>query len=251
MVSGGQNSISFSYSGLNTSWVPVCDALSALILTYPNKFNWADWGKGKLRMAVQRGSGGYSYTYSLDKSKHYSSSLESQANKKVKELVNAAYEYAAKSYANAPTYGIIKYFDNWICKNNYYNQIGVDTDKSGHTKEYYYCHSAYGILLKGYGVCESYALAMSRLLDAAGIRNMYVVGYAGGGHAWNYVEMPDGKWYMVDSTWNDGGSSSNGQYLLCGDDGVHKPQGARWIYGKNFKLCAQRRAINQTGENPV
>ena len=54
------------------------------------------------------------------------------------------------------------------------------------TAEYFYCHSCYGILLKGYGVCQSYALAMTRLLDAAGIRNMYVVGTGnGGGHAWN------------------------------------------------------------------
>jgi len=234
MVNGGRNSISLNYSRFNTSWDPICNALSALISTYPNKFNWVDWGNGKLSMSIRYGFGNCSYTYTLGKSKYYSSSLEKAANKKVKELVAEAYDYAATSYPNAPTYGIIKYFNIWICQNNFYNDIGVDTEGSGHKKEYYYCHSCYGILLKGYGVCESYALAMSRLLDAAGIRNIYVVGDAGGGHAWNYVEMPNGKWYMVDSTWNDSGSSASTTYLLCKDDGVHKPQGARWYAGKIF-----------------
>ena len=51
-----------------------------------------------------------------------------------------------------------------------------------------------------------------------------------GGHAWNYIEMPDGSWYLHDSTWNDdenkGGSTE--AYLLCADDGKHIPTGNRW-----------------------
>lgn len=73
---------------------------------------------------------------------------------------------------------------------------------------------------------------MSRLLDAIGIPNLYVVGDAGGGHAWNYVQMPNGSWYMVDSTWNDttniSHTQSSGTYLLVPNDGQHKALGNSW-----------------------
>jgi hypothetical protein len=42
------------------------------------------------------------------------------------------------------------------------------------------------------------------------------VGIAGGGgHAWNYVCLDD-CWYLLDSTWNDGGDYSNDKYFLAG-----------------------------------
>ena len=176
----------------------------------------------------------------MDKSKYYSGTLNSKAKTQIQTLANAAQQYAVEQYPQAPVYGIITYFDDWICANNYYNYTGTETitnktpDKT--RKIYYYCHSAYGILLNGYGVCESYAKAMSRLLDAIGIPNTYVVGVAGGGHAWNYVQMPDGNWYMVDSTWNDDGLS-NRKYLLVPDDGRHIPTGTGWTNEKTkFKF---------------
>ena len=58
---------------------------------------------------------------------------------------------------------------------------------------------------------------------------MYAVGYVDSpdaGHAWNYVQMPDGKWYLLDSTWNDTGAA--GQYLLCADDGHHDVTGTQY-----------------------
>lgn len=53
-------------------------------------------------------------------------------------------------------------------------------------------------------VCEGYAEAFKMLCDREGIPCVIVVGDAnGGGHAWNYVKMEDGKWYAVDLTWDD------------------------------------------------
>lgn len=219
------------------------NAISALINTYPNRFNWMDRGTGGFSIYYKYSGGKWTYKTVVTKSKHYSKSLESSANKKVSALVKSATEYAAATYPSCPTYGMIEYFDKWICENNYYNNTGTATDtatRKGST--YYYCHSAYGILLKGYGVCESYALAMSRLLDAAGIRNLYVVGDAGGGHAWNYVQMPDGKWYLLDSTWNDRGSSSSKSYFLVKDDGVHTATGKGFGSGKNFTFPGRNSA---------
>ena len=56
-------------------------------------------------------------------------------------------------------------------------------------------------------VCEGYAEAFKMLCNREGIPCVIVVGDAnGGGHAWNYVKMEDGKWYAVDLTWDDQGS---------------------------------------------
>lgn len=230
-LTGG--STSFSFQGPSNASAAISQAISAVILTKPAKMDWMDprggWsGKGRYS------GGSVSWTVTVKKSKYYSSSLESKAKSQIKTLAKKAQEYTIKNYPNAPAYGIVKYFDKWICENNYYNYVGVN---GPYEDGYYYCHSSYGILLKGYGVCESYAKALSRLLDSVGIPNVYVVGDAGGGHAWNYVQMPNGNWYMVDSTWNDGGSTSNGRYFLCPNDGRHKATGTYFSNcPRNFKF---------------
>ena len=237
----GNNSFSYVGPYQNFNWELVCHAVSALVLTYPDKMDWAAKpGNIHRRFTYTRGSSTANMVFTLDKSKYYSGSLNSKAKTQIQTLANAAQQYAVEQYPQAPVYGIITYFDDWICANNYYNYTGTETitnktpDKT--RKIYYYCHSAYGILLNGYGVCESYAKAMSRLLDAIGIPNTYVVGVAGGGHAWNYVQMPDGNWYMVDSTWNDNGLSTK-EYLLVPDDGRHIPTGTGWTNEKTkFKF---------------
>ena len=215
-----------------------CQAISAYILTEPYKCDWMDLSStGKLSIKAyyySKSDPTYDFEVNIGKSKYYNASLNKEADAKVLELAAKAQEYALKNYPNAPVYGIVKYFDNWICENNYYHQTGVDggDSKDGKVQEiYYYCHSSYGILLKGYGVCESYALAMTRLLDAIGIPNMYALGQVpSGGHAWNYVQMPNGKWYLQDTTFNDDEKSghSTEEYLLCGDDIYHLPIGNRY-----------------------
>lgn len=221
-------------------------AISAYIMTEPYKCDWMDLSsKGGLSIKYSYYSESdptYDFEVNLVKSEFYNAALVNEANAKVLELAAQAQKYALKNYPNSPVYGIVKYFDKWICENNFYHDTGVSGGKAEDkpTREiYYYCHSSYGILLKGYGVCESYALTLTRCLDAIGIPNMYATGkvpmYVGGqigygGHAWNYIEMPDGNWYLHDSTWNDdekkGGSTE--EYLLCADDGMHIPTGNRW-----------------------
>lgn len=52
-------------------------------------------------------------------------------------------------------------------------------------------------------VCEGYAKVMQLMMNCYDIPNIYVTGYAGGGHAWNMVYMNDGNWYWLDATWDD------------------------------------------------
>lgn len=63
-------------------------------------------------------------------------------------------------------------------------------------------YTAEGALRDGYAVCAGYALAFKLLCEQAGMECDYVVGSAGGYHAWNQVKV-DGKWYNVDVTWDD------------------------------------------------
>ncbi len=68
--------------------------------------------------------------------------------------------------------------------------------------------TAYGALIKGKAACEGYAKAAKLLLDAAGIENVLVSGYAengngpSGAHMWNAVRL-GGNWYNLDCTWDD------------------------------------------------
>ena len=81
-------------------------------------------------------------------------------------------------------------------------------------------HQAEGALLNGTAVCSGYAKAYEALLDAAGIPNVTITGYASGYHAWNLVQV-DGAWYHVDATWDDpttrGGDYVRYTYFLKSD----------------------------------
>lgn len=61
------------------------------------------------------------------------------------------------------------------------------------------------------GVCAGYAKLLVAMGEAAGVSIAYVVGFsrdmggdvAGEGHAWN-AALVDGKWYLIDATWDAG-----------------------------------------------
>ena len=56
-----------------------------------------------------------------------------------------------------------------------------------------------GVLLHGFGVCQSYATAYQLLLNEVGIPNDLEYGTD---HVWNMIQL-DGDWYHIDVTWDD------------------------------------------------
>lgn len=85
-----------------------------------------------------------------------------------------------------------------------------------------YAYRAYGALVQGKAVCNGYAEAMALLLNCVGVENDIMTGWANGElHAWNRVRL-DGKWYQVDSTWDDPipdrGSFAGHQFFNVTDD---------------------------------
>ncbi len=62
-------------------------------------------------------------------------------------------------------------------------------------------HTAYGIIVKNFGVCQSYALAYNYLLSLVGVETKFCPSDPMV-HAWSLVKL-NGKWYHVDITWDD------------------------------------------------
>ncbi len=78
---------------------------------------------------------------------------------------------------------------------------------------------AYGALVTGVCVCEGYAEALKLLCDREGIPCITVMGTGNGGaHKWNMVQMEDGEWYLLDSTWDDQSSNIYYSYFLIGSN---------------------------------
>lgn len=60
-------------------------------------------------------------------------------------------------------------------------------------------YGADGVLVRGFGTCDSYSKAYYLLLKAAGIT---VTRISSSNHAWDTIRL-DGDWYQVDPTWDD------------------------------------------------
>lgn len=106
-----------------------------------------------------------------------------------------------------------------VAINNYLTQKLTYQDGS-------YSHEPYGAFCTNTSVCEGYAEAFKILCDNQGIPCVLISGTAAGtsgyeGHEWNYVQMENGKWYLVDCTWNDQPDSSfSNKYLLVGSNDI-------------------------------
>lgn len=86
--------------------------------------------------------------------------------------------------------------------------------------------SAVGAMVEPGVVCEGYAKSFKLMCDELGIPCTIVFGNFissnNTGHVWNYVQMEDGNWYAVDTTWDDldgaDGKELKYQYFLKGAD---------------------------------
>lgn len=81
-------------------------------------------------------------------------------------------------------------------------------------------HSVAGALTsQKSAVCEGYAKTMQLLMSSCGVENIYITGYANGGHAWNLVRMSDRQYYWLDATWDDQANEIyRHKYFLVGNE---------------------------------
>jgi len=108
---------------------------------------------------------------------------------------------------------LLRKVHDWICKNAFYSVSSTDKEQF---------HSAGPVFIgNGEVVCEGYAKSFKILCDKLDIPCLLVHGVAETGgvneaHMWNYVQMSDGKWYLVDVTWDDQLTGIKNTYFLAG-----------------------------------
>ncbi|GEK33940.1 transglutaminase domain-containing protein [Kurthia sibirica] len=111
-------------------------------------------------------------------------------------------------------YDKVKEVNDFIVRNTRYG---------GNSMERY---TAYGLMNNKYAVCQGYALVAYKMLEKLGLPVRYVVGTSmNQDHAWNKVKV-DGKWYNLDTTWNDPTPNSDTEvsynYFLISDNKLSK-----------------------------
>ena len=90
-------------------------------------------------------------------------------------------------------------------------------------------YEAFGVLVDGTGVCESYSRAFQYLCQCIGVDNILVVGLSGDEpHMWNMI-MLDDDWYHSDLTWDDEDNGSIIYDFFCFNDMNLKTYGERNI----------------------
>lgn len=100
--------------------------------------------------------------------------------------------------------------NNYLAKNAVYDTAALEFSQTGARSREEYVHNfpyawdPEGVLLKGRGVCSSYAGAFKLIADKVGVNSVAVTGYAddsGIMHEWIKADL-DGKWRIIDPTWD-------------------------------------------------
>ena len=101
------------------------------------------------------------------------------------------------------------------CSTDYEKALWLNdwiTDNCDYDYTYSYC-SAEGALARGSGTCEAHHRAYVMLLNRVGVETQRVQSSS---HVWTGVKM-EGKWYQIDTTWNDAEPDQVPSYLTADD----------------------------------
>ena len=158
--------------------------------------------------------------------------ISTNAHQKMADFMTAVQKtvsYLEGEIQGKSEYEKVKIIHDYICKKVTYTNDGT-----------LWVHTAASLFLDsdpGF-VCEGYAKSMKILCYYLGINCACVSGLAkstlngtGEAHMWNYIRMEDGKWYMVDATWDDSriagvfyddyllvGRNTKGRYITIGEE---------------------------------
>jgi hypothetical protein len=148
----------------------------------------------------------FRYDSNLYKTNKYISDMNIAADKKAKEIVNSLIKPSMTDVQKELV------LHDYLVNNAKYDSENFNADTIPESS-----YNAYGVLINGVGVCQSYADAMNKLLTLVGIESTVISGTANNGsedidHAWNIVKL-DGQYYNLDVTWDDP-VTSDGRNIL-------------------------------------
>ncbi len=176
------------------------------------------------------------------------------------------------SVSGSTRYEKVKSINDGLC------ELATYADLTGEVSEKVFYPSS--CLLYPYEtVCDGYSKAFKLICDRENIPCIIVCGYGyvynmsgelePGGHAWNYVQMEDGKWYAVDVTWNDSAYDSGAHdlaydYFLKGRNSIdssgdrfavtHDPVGDRFVvpdeFGRENLICMSYPELSESEYDP-
>lgn len=129
----------------------------------------------------------------------YTTKSSEAINKMQKEIDAVADKLVNEAAGKASTFEKLKVFHDYLVLNSSFEFSEGDMSYNASI------YNAFGSgEPQGNIQCNGYAKAMQYLCDKAGIVSMVVTGETpeGASHAWNVVDV-DGKWYNLDSTWDD------------------------------------------------
>lgn len=181
----------------------VVDASICLIREHPEIF----WTLNFAASEVEKNIGVYTATvkpiasYNMSTAKTNADDYEENWNAILENLKSNGIE-------GKNTYEKIKMVDEFVCKTYSYRNTTnyLNTDTTNETRSVGYMMS------QREGCCVSYAKLTKLILDNYGITNELVSSI---NHMWNFVQI-DGKWYLLDTTWDDSGEGSDESYFLKG-----------------------------------
>ena len=194
-------------------------ASDAFSYDYPQAFWFRGSNYGYRVSCVRDGSSstGYRGTFKNFTFKPANREISENAHTRMGDFMNGVQSAVAE--LNEQTLGMdmeqkIKRIHDYICQRVTYRNDNT-----------LWVHSAASLFLDADPafVCEGYAKSMKIFCYYMGINCACVSGTARGtssgtpgAHMWNYVQMDDGNWYLVDATWDDVGTSPSSRYLLVG-----------------------------------
>lgn len=133
--------------------------------------------------------------------------METDVNKKIKELNGTIFCDGMPNEVKA-----------FIAHNYLAKTVSYWLDKEAKPLEKSYMQSAYGALINRKCVCQGYAEAYKRILDAHGIICEVICGKIRGSdeyHAWNVISFNKKDYYHVDVTW-DSQKTGSARYKYYG-----------------------------------
>ncbi len=148
------------------------------------------------------------YSYTKEEIKTRQAEIMEKADEIIAEVITEDMDEAQKQFA------IYKYLeDNTRYDYDVLEKAEENNYKATNDGEMAESFNTYGIMVKGVGVCQSYAYTYKLLCRMAGVECDVVSGYMSGSlpHAWNTVKFSDG-WYQVDVTNNE--TSTGIPYIL-------------------------------------
>lgn len=164
----------------------------------------------------------------LKKEARYTKEQIDKINDKVNEIYINYYDSSKNVREN------IKIFHDYIINNTKYDSSNT-TGKTDIISS-----NAYGVLIKGTGICSGYADAMSLFLEKMNVKNYRI---SSNTHVWNLVYV-EGVWYHLDLTWDDpvthdGTNTLTDKYFLITNNELHNKSNDEHLFDKAIYIESQ------------